>query len=104
MAKNEAMKMMMGSTWKANTKPIGGFDVPRSPKTNVVPASAYPNIAFTPPLMDCSTSLAGVFSTITAKANCRPSPHATMRSLMARLCVEHSQANPMIASRPSTPV
>ncbi len=40
MAKNEAMKMTMGSTWKAKTTPNGPRLMPSGPKTKLLPASA----------------------------------------------------------------
>ena len=40
MAKNDAMKMMMGSTWKAKTTPNGPALTPSGPNTNLLPASA----------------------------------------------------------------
>ena len=40
MEKNDAMKMMIGSTWKAKTVPSEPLDLPSvSPNTNALPAS-----------------------------------------------------------------
>ena len=48
MEKKEAMKMTIGSTWKAKITPYGPLLVPSGPNRNWLPTSAYSSIAFTP--------------------------------------------------------
>ena len=108
------MKMMMGSTWKAKMTPTFSWGVPKArctaslsasfPKTKALPTLAYPNSAATALLMARSTWLNGVLSTSNAKANCKPSPQATVRNRMDRLWLEHSQANARMTTRPRNPV
>src|SRR5215831_3143479 len=61
-------------------------------------------MALTPRLMAWNTLPKSVLSTRRAKANCRPRPQARMRSLMARLREEISQAAANKIRRPSNPV
>ena len=55
MEKNEAMKMTIGSTWKAKTTPNGPLLAPSGPNTNWLPASAYSSMALTPTPMAWKT-------------------------------------------------
>ena len=38
MEKNDAIKMMIGSTWKANNTPYGPLSMPSGPNRNAAPS------------------------------------------------------------------
>src|ERR1700722_5079988 len=61
-------------------------------------------MALTPAPRVWNTLPKSVLSTSRANATCRPTPHSTMRSLMARLWAENSQATARMTTRPSSPV
>src|ERR1035441_485273 len=61
-------------------------------------------MALTPAPITWKTLPKSVFSTSRAKAIWRPIPQRMMRSLMARLWAEKSQAMARIVARPSSPV
>ncbi len=104
MEKKDAMKITIGSTWKAKITPYGPPFVPSGPNRNWLPTSANSSMAFTPSPIRLKIRPKSVFSTSTAKANCKPMPHRIRRSLISFLCVENSHATPRITARPRKPV
>src|SRR5690242_14039611 len=59
---------------------------------------------FTLSLATSKAREAGVRRTMKAKASCRPTPQATMDSLMARLCLDRRKQAAKIVAIPSSPV
>src|SRR5260370_27811464 len=101
------MKMIVGSTWKAKENPSreSSFGRPRSPKTNAEPAYEKLKSLFAPAPRKPNTELPTLERrTKKPSANCSPSPHAMVLSLIALRFVENSHADPIIPAMPSTPV
>ena len=99
MANSAAMKMIVGSTWKAkivaDCAPSGPSTVvmifghacllPSGPKTNDDPTSANASSLVMPRRAFSNvTRPASVLSTRSAKTTCRPRPQATVRMSIAR--------------------
>ena len=97
------MKMIVGSTWNAKmtaycapsgpsapviTRPQT-VESPSGPNTNAAPTPAKPSSLLMPsPSVENTRWPIVVFSTISAKTICRPSPQATVVQLIARRLVE----------------
>ena len=103
MANSAAMKMIVGSTWKAKMTPycapsgpstvvmIRGHTslFPSGPNTKLDPTNAKSSSWLITAASDLNTCCPiAVFSTISANRICRPSPHATVRRSIARRFVE----------------
>ena len=87
-AKNALTKMIVGSTAKAKVaSTLCGS--PICPKTILEPSAACPSIEVAPLLATCRMRWPYAhLITRKAKVICRPSPHTTVRHLMARRLVE----------------
>ena len=75
-----------------------------SPKTNLLPASAYSSSALTATLATWNTLPTSVFRTRNAKANCSPRPHNSRLGRIASYARKTGRQRPRIAMSPSNPV
>ncbi len=95
--------MMVGSTWKANTKPNASARA-RSPNTKAAPSMAKLMILTNNPLIRLKNARPpGTSMTMMAKVSCRPMPAPTSFQSTDERCMETDQAMQMSTASPKTP-
>src|SRR5713101_93414 len=105
MAKNAAIKMIVGSTWKAMNNPMGVTFDPSLPNTNSEPAKENSSShRAASPAVEKTFRPAGVLSTNSANTTCRESPQTTVLMRMARRLEEKKKAAPSTQAMPIRPV